>query len=73
MIFFRKLCVGNNDHANGQMSAFVVLGFCFLQNHKIADISNKFSSHYDVVEQQLKSSTIGKLNSVNIILPLKCI
>ena len=45
------------------------LGFCFLQNHKIADISNKFSSHYDVVEQQLKSSTIGKLNSENIILP----
>ena len=42
-------------------------GFCFLQNHKIADISNKFSSHYDVVEQQLKSSTIGKLDSVNII------
>ena len=71
--FFRKLCVGNNDHTNGQMSAFVVLGFCFLQNHKIADISNKFSSHYDVVEQQLKSSTIGKLNSVNIILPFKCI
>lgn len=43
-----------------------VVGFCFLQNHKIADISNKFSSHYDVVEQQLKSSTIGKLNSANI-------
>ncbi|CAH3156328.1 unnamed protein product, partial [Porites lobata] len=29
------------------------------EKHKIADISNKFSSHYDVVEQQLKSSTIG--------------
>ncbi|XP_078343144.1 protein FAM50A-like isoform X2 [Oculina patagonica] len=29
------------------------------ENTKIADISNKFSSHYDVVEQQLKSSTIG--------------
>lgn len=42
---------------------FVWFGFCFSQNHKIADISNKFSSHYDVVEQQLKSSTIGKLDS----------
>lgn len=29
------------------------------EKHKIADISSKFSSHYDVVEQQLKSSTIG--------------
>lgn len=29
------------------------------EKHKIADISNKFSTHYDVVEQQLKSSTIG--------------
>ena len=34
--------------------------FPSMQKHKIADISNKFSSHYDVVEQQLKSSTIGR-------------
>ena len=50
------------------MNRTIVVEFCFLQNHKIADISNKFSSHYDVVEQQLKSSTIGKFDSVTKIL-----
>ena len=57
-----------NSHCVKIMVQMYVVGFCFLQNHKIADISNKFSSHYDVVEQQLKSSTIGKLNSVNMII-----
>ena len=32
----------------------------------MADISNKFSSTYDVVEQQLKSSTIGMLDTKNL-------
>lgn len=56
--FCRQLCIDELIHWT------IVVGFCFLQNHKIADISNKFSSHYDVVEQQLKSSTIGKLDCV---------
>lgn len=28
---------------------------------KIGSIQNKFAAHYDAVEQQLKSNTIGKL------------
>ena len=63
--FFPRICIDDNENYG---SNEYVVGFCFLQNHKIADISNKFSSHYDVVEQQLKSSTIGKLNSVNVII-----
>ena len=66
--FFRKLCINDYDVDRKlciddyEVNRTIVVGFCFLQNHKIADISNKFSSHYDVVEQQLKSSTIGKLH-----------
>ena len=43
-----------------------VIDVIFFQSHKMADISNKFSSTYDVVEQQLKSSTIGMLDTKHL-------
>ena len=63
IIFFRKLSIDGNEINQTIELLFGLIWICFSQNHKIADISNKFSSHYDVVEQQLKSSTIGKLDS----------
>lgn len=40
------------------------------EDNKIGNINNKFAAHYDAVEQQLKTDTIGLLIFFNIFITI---